>query len=341
MVVTIAIISVVSTFGVLGIKTAREEFKHHAAARLFASYAEKARADAIRRHARTGEESSIEIFGPETRNYAVTMDWGSGVVETRTFELDEGLTFDVAARKVSFDWRGRIDEAYVFQIKSAYLNKNLPVDISGSGDVTVASQHFPDQLIPPVDITEVSGDVAPDPSPTVNPDPEETPTPLPPDDPDATPSPSPTASPGNGNGNGGDNGNVGSGENGNPANGNSTPTPTPTPTPTDPDNPIPQCASMISPPSIELSQSDSSRMSGSATFSMVNASGVRIISASQAGNGNALNVSLSLQRIDGSGSSVVTVSTKSGAGNRGEFIVIVKADPSCGSAQQLHVKVNN
>jgi hypothetical protein len=74
---------------------------------------------------------------------------------------------------------------------------------------------------------------------------------------------------------------------------------------------------------------------------MVNASGVRIISASQVGNGNAVNVSLSLQRIDGSGSTVVTVGTKNGAGNRGEFLVSVSADPSCGSAQTLTVKVNN
>ncbi|HJU92264.1 MAG TPA: hypothetical protein VJ656_04935, partial [Pyrinomonadaceae bacterium] len=50
-VVTIAIISIVSVFGVLGIRTARAEFRLQNSARLFASYVEKARADAIRRHA--------------------------------------------------------------------------------------------------------------------------------------------------------------------------------------------------------------------------------------------------------------------------------------------------
>ena len=159
MLITIAIISVVTTFGVLGIRTARAEFRHQSAARLFAAYAEKARADAIRRHAPTGQESAIETFGPGTTSYAVTMDWGSGVLETRTFELEDGLTFDVAARRITFDWRGRISEGWVFQIKSAYLDKNLPVDVSGSGDITVGEQHFPDQQIPEVVITQVTGDV--------------------------------------------------------------------------------------------------------------------------------------------------------------------------------------
>ena len=48
MVITIAIIAIVSTFGVLGIKTARAEFRVQSSARLFASYIEKARADSVR-----------------------------------------------------------------------------------------------------------------------------------------------------------------------------------------------------------------------------------------------------------------------------------------------------
>src|ERR1041384_3138972 len=78
MVVTVAIISIVSVFGVLGITNARAEFRLQSSARLFASYVEKARVDAIRRHAPTGQESSIETFGPGTTNYTVTMDFGTG-----------------------------------------------------------------------------------------------------------------------------------------------------------------------------------------------------------------------------------------------------------------------
>ena len=345
MVITIAIISVVSTFGVMGIITAREEFKHQSGARLFASYVEKARADAVRRHAGAGQESSIETFGPESTRYDVTMDWGSGVVETRSFNLDDGLTFDVAAKKISFDWRGRIDSAWVWQIKCDYTGINLPVDVSGSGDITVGEQHFPDGSIPAVEVTQMTGnvDVAPDPSPTPTPTPPSEEMPLPEENPSATPTPSPTATPtpdGNGNGNGNGTGGSGSGGSGN-GNGNPSPTPTPTASPSPTDPPQPVCVASISPSTLSLSQSDSARKTGTATFTMVNATGVRTLTAAQAGGGNSLTVGLSLQRIDGSGSSVVTVTTKNGAGNRGVFIVNVSGDPECGSGAQLTVSVSN
>src|SRR6185436_10151032 len=174
MVITLSIIAVVSTAGVLGIKNARAEFKLQNAARLFATYVEKARADAIRRHPASGQESFIETFGPGSTTYTITMDFGAGTVETRTFNLDSGLNFATAAKRVTFDWRGRITEAWVFQIRSDYLDRSLPVDVSGSGDITVGEQHFPDQLIPPVEVAEVTGDVD-----TSNPTPTPTPTPTP------------------------------------------------------------------------------------------------------------------------------------------------------------------
>ena len=340
MVVTLAIISVVSTFGVMGIRTARAEFRLQSSARLFASYVEKARADAIRRHAPSGQESSIETFGPGTTTYAVTMDWGSGNVETRNFDLEDGMTFNTDAKKVSFDWRGRITEAWVFQIRSEYLDKNLPVDVSGSGDITVGEQHFPDQSIPAVDITQVTGDVASDtttpptpPEGQIDPNPTEDPPTDPggdvlPVDPPADPTPTPPGH--SGDSNGGDNN----------GNGNSSPTPTPTPTPT-PDGALPQCVSTISPSEITLSQSDSTKQTGTAVFTMQNATGVRTISASQLGNGNSMVISLSLQRIDGSGSSVVSVTAKQGGGNRGTFVVEVAGSPACGTAAKLTVKVNS
>lgn len=344
MIITLAIIAVVSAGGVLGIRNARAEFRLQNSARLFATYIEKARADSIRRHAGTGQESYIETFGPGSTTYAVTMDYGAGVIETRNFDLESGLTFDTAAKRVTFDWRGRIVEAWVFQVHSQYLERNLPVDVSGSGDITVGEQHFPDQLIPPVEIAEVTGDVdsTPTPTPTPTPDPAATPPLGDGGDPEATPTPTPIPTPtppGNGNGNG-------NGPGDNNGNGNNpTPTPTPASTPTPGASPSPspaaQCTSAISPIELSLSQSDSTKKSGSAVFTMVNATGTRTISASIAGNGNSLVLGVSLLRIDGSGSSVITVTTKNGAGNRGEFIVNVAADPSCGSTQQLKVKVSN
>src|SRR6185369_13442422 len=137
MVITITIIAIVSVAGVLGIRNARAEFRLQNNARLFATYIEKARADSIRRHASGGQQTSIETFGPGSNTYAITMDFGAGTVETRNFDLDSGLSFSTVGKKVTFDWRGRIAEAWVFQIFSADLQRSLPVDVSGSGDITV------------------------------------------------------------------------------------------------------------------------------------------------------------------------------------------------------------
>lgn len=358
MVITIAIIAIVSTIGVLGIRTARANFKMQNAARVFASYIEKARADSVRRHATSPNEASVEMFGEGTTSYAVTMDFGNGV-ETRSFELDSDITFGTAAMKVTFDWRGRLTQpcpvigACVFQVRNESIKDQVPVDVSGSGDVTVGSQHFPDQSIPEIAMAVVPDDVdhgTPTPTATPTPDPAATP-PLdgggggvdPVDggggtDPidSSTPTPSPTPTP-NGNGNGGTGGNSGNGgNNGN----NSTPTPTPTPTPNT-GGTIPQCISTISPSTLSLNQSATGQQTGTATFTMVNATGVRTISANQAGNGNSLVIGISLLRIDGSGSSVITVTTKNGAGNRGEFTVEVAGSPACGTAAKLKVFVSN
>jgi len=345
MLIVIAIIGVVSTFGVMGIRTARAEFRLYSSARLFASYVEKARADSVRRHAASGSEASVETFGAGTSDYAVTMDFGNGV-ETRTFQLDSGIDFETDALKVTFDWRGRLlvpcvgTKSCVYQVRSLFLGgKKVPVDVSGSGDITVDSQHFPDGLIKTVDIAEVTdGDVNPEPAPSMSPTIEEPPNPdgIDPVD-SATPTPSPTATPpGNGNGNGGDNGNNG--------NGNSTPSPSPSASASasaSPSPPIVQCSASISPNTVELSQGDSTKRTATATFTMVDASGVRTLSAAQDGNGNSLTIELSLSRIDGSGSSQVSVTAKNGSGNRGTFSVKVSASPSCGSTQTLKVIVGN
>jgi hypothetical protein len=231
----------------------------------------------------------------------------------------------------------------VFQIRSDYLQDQIPVDVSGSGDVTIWSQFFPDQSIPDVTIAAVGDDVdhaTPTPSSSVSPSPSPSPSPSDDASPTPTPTPTPTATPtptpnGNGNGNGND-GNNGNGDNGN---GNASPTPTPTPSPSA--TPIPQCVATLSPSSLTLSQSDPAHKTGTATFNVTNATGVRIISAAQVGNGNSLTFGLSLVRIDGNGTSVISVTSKNGAGNRGVFLVNVTTDPACGSGAQLTVSVNN
>ena len=341
MVVTIAIIAIVSTFGVLGITKARAQYRLQNSARQLAVYLEKARADAIRRHAAPGSESTVQQpFGPGTNTYIVRMDFGTGTLTTRTFQLESGITFLTNAQTTAFDWRGRIPSRTVYQVTNGH-DDPLPVDVSGSGDITVGDQHFPDDQIPAVNIAAVTGDVIPDPTATP------TATPIPPALPPPADSPTPTPTPTpNGNGNGSGNTNP----NGNP---HSTPTPTPiptpTPTPTPPagstptptPTPLPACVMSVYPSYLKLSQTDLTSQSGTVSLYVANATTARIISASQAGNGNSMTFTLSQSRIEGSGSSILTIGTKNGAGNRGSFTVDVSASPACGNTQQITVEVSN
>jgi hypothetical protein len=293
---------------------------------------EKARGDSIRRHAAPGSEAFVQTFGEGTNTFNVRMDFdGTGTLQTRTFTLDRGVTFNSVAQTATFDWRGRIVERLVFQVINEA--RGIPVDVSGAGDITVDSQVFADNLIPGITLAEVTNDVVPDATPT----PTATPSTSSP-----TPTPSPTATPtpnGNGNGNG----------NGNP---NATPTPTPIPTPdptptatpaaTPTATPVPPpCASAVSTTSISLSQSVSTQRSATVVFSLTNATGAHTISASTAGSGNPLSLSVSPGSFTGNGYSTVTIGSKTGNGNRGAFTVNISASPTCGTTQHVTVSVGN
>ncbi|MDQ5844623.1 MAG: hypothetical protein M3539_04935 [Acidobacteriota bacterium] len=335
MLVTVVLIAVVTTFGVLGIRNARAEMRVQNSARRFAVYVEKARGDSIRRHASVGNEAFVETFGEGTSTFNVRMDFdGTGVLQTRTFSLDEGVTFNTAAQTATFDWRGRIAERLAFQIGNEV--RVIPVDVSGSGDVTIDDQRFGDNAIPGITLAAVENDVVPDPSPsptaTATPDPDASPGASPAASPDASPSPTPN---GNGNGNG----------NGNPP---SSPSPTPvaspsvSPAPDASPSPVPPaCASSVSSSSLSLSQSVTNRRTGTVSFNLTNATGTHSISASAAGSGNPLTLSVSPTSLNGSGTVIVTIGSKSGNGNRGNFTVNISASPTCGATQQVSVSVGN
>ncbi len=94
MVIAIAIISVVTTFGILGITKARGHMRVQNSARRFAVLIEKARADSVRRHLPTGSQSWVKTFAPGTNTFQVSMDFdGNGTVQTRTFTLDTDCSF--------------------------------------------------------------------------------------------------------------------------------------------------------------------------------------------------------------------------------------------------------
>ena len=103
LVITLAVISVVSSLAVLGITRARGSLRLSNSSRQFAAYVERARADAVRRH----DQASVQMLTPST--YSVTMDFeGGGSASTRTFSLEDNVSFITSLQTISFNWRGRI-----------------------------------------------------------------------------------------------------------------------------------------------------------------------------------------------------------------------------------------
>jgi Tfp pilus assembly protein FimT len=140
LVLVLAIVSVVSTFALIEIRSSRSNMRVQNSVRQLASYMEKARVDAVRRHG-----TSSVIFS-NTNTYSVTMDFnngGSPSTRTFTFEKDVQLASSELPN-VTFNWRGRTLTAgsscvTTFAVSDA-LDHGLSVDVSGSGDVTVENQ---------------------------------------------------------------------------------------------------------------------------------------------------------------------------------------------------------
>jgi Type II transport protein GspH len=254
-VITLTIISIVSTFTVLGIRTARANIRLTNSSRRFAGHLEKARADAVRRH---GDSSVTPL---SLTSYSVTMDFDlNGSVETRTFNLEDGVTFtEPPPPGITFDWRGRINRDPVSFTMENTIEVQASVDVSGAGDITFASDIYED-YVPAINVnpggsagvdmgsvingntapppnptpypsaTPPSGDTQPTPTPTSTPYPTPTPTATPTPPPNSTPTPTPTSTP----------------------TPQPTPTPTPTATPTPTPSPTPQCVLNASPASISI-----------------------------------------------------------------------------------------
>src|SRR4051794_21293676 len=72
--VTVAIVSIVSSLAVFGIASARQRIRLTNSSRLLASYAEKARVDSVRRHATDANlMAGLEVLN--TTTYRVKMDF--------------------------------------------------------------------------------------------------------------------------------------------------------------------------------------------------------------------------------------------------------------------------
>ena len=329
LVITVSVVAIVSAFAAFGIRTARASMRLANDTRQLASYLEKARADSVRRNARAGAESSVEIVDATT--YRVTMGFGgSETVTTQTFTLSEGVTFTTNATTITFDWRGRPTSGSELAIALQNPTGTSQIDVTGSGDVTVGSQIFQDDAIPDVNLnSNISGDVASDPAgninghatPTPTPDPSATPTPdpsptpvtdpSPTPDPDGTPKPLPTPQ--------------------------STPTPRPTPTPRATPTPTPtptpdpnSCTPIATPSSVSIGKNG-----GSATIVIkLTLDGSGSISASTAAAN--LKVTPSSQILTEGGEASFTVISLDNT--RGDFTVTFHTP--CGS-QSVTVSVIN
>lgn len=226
--IVVTILSVVTGFGVMGIRNAKASIRLSGAAREYASYIERARVYSIRNHADSASQRANVAINDDKTSYNVSLDLdGDGVLDTRTITLPSGVEFKTV-ETIAFDWRGRTwNTVGALTMPNAQVSITLKneigtvsVDVTGSGDVTIDSAVFDDN-VPDVDLK--IGDLAAGATPTPTPASTATPTPTP----DATPDsggslPLPTPTPDLG------------GLLGNP-----TPTPSSTPTPTPAATPTP------------------------------------------------------------------------------------------------------
>jgi Tfp pilus assembly protein FimT len=139
LVITVSIIAIVSTFALINLRSARASIRLQNSVRQLATYMEKARVDAVRRH----DSSSVQFTSPTS--YRVTMDFnGTGSPVSRNFSFEQGVQIASAdLPNVTFNWRGRTvtsGAACVTTFSVANQAGGQSVDVSGAGDVTVESQ---------------------------------------------------------------------------------------------------------------------------------------------------------------------------------------------------------
>ncbi|HEX5704559.1 MAG TPA: hypothetical protein VFX97_15265 [Pyrinomonadaceae bacterium] len=297
LVITVALVMIITGFAVVGITRARDHVRLVNSARQFAAYVEKSRADSVRRHAAPANAATVAVLDNNT--YAITLDWdGFGAVSTRNFDLEQGVTF-TTIKTIAFDWRGRIPQEESFGFDNGRNQVNIHV--TGSGDVTFDTEQFFDASVPAPAITGTGGSVLPEPgatpgsgygSPSPSPSPGASPSPTAGVSP--TPTPTPTATP------------------------TATPTVSPTPTtspspgvsPSPAASPTPGTCVINAPDAITIVQDGSASVSVNRT----NVTGTGTINANSSNSGQ-IQVSPSSRSVSGTaaGSFTITVKKQSGS----------------------------
>jgi type IV fimbrial biogenesis protein FimT len=134
-VITVAVIAIVSSFALLTLSSARASLRLQNSVRQLSSYLEKARLDAVRRH------SNSTVVFTSTTTYDVTMDFsGSGTVTTQSYAFENGVSIiSTPLPTLTFNWRGRISSCTItFAVQNSRGEQSW-VDVSDAGDVTVNS----------------------------------------------------------------------------------------------------------------------------------------------------------------------------------------------------------
>ena len=326
--ITLAVVSIVSGLAVFGIASARQRIRLSNSSRLLASYVEKARVDSVRRHPTDGSQmAGIEVLNRTT--YRVKMDFdGDGVMETKDVNLDDGVIFASDPIALAFDWRGRLVDLPTTEIKISIVmqwgddvDDQRWVDVTRSGDVTIDSDVYLDDIpnVTPIDNrsgvdggSTLGANNNPNPSPTPTPAEEQSPTPNPsptPEvaDPNPTPTPDPQATP----------------------TPNPDPTPAATPTPTPSESPLPNPSPTPTPCVVTVTTSPnpltfSKHSAGTVSFT-INPSGTVLFKTAPN--------NLSVTQISGNTFQIASLNNA-----RGTFSVVF--DTPCG-AQTVSVTVVN
>ena len=198
---TAVVLTVVTSAGVMGITRARASVRIAGAAREFGAYVEKARIQSIRSHADDADERARVVINDDQTSYTVMIDLdGDGVLDTKTITLPGGVSF-VDAETIAFDWRGRTWHTFGTNTKanaqvSIVLKddyETVSIDVTGSGDITINSAVFDDE-VPNVTL-KVDDLATATPTPTPVEIPTATPTPEAVGTPDNTANPDPTPLP--------------------------------------------------------------------------------------------------------------------------------------------------
>jgi len=324
LVIVATVMTIVTSFGVIGVNRAKASIRLSGAAREYASYIERARLYSIRSHADNADERAKVVISDDKLGYNVSVDLdGDGVLETRTIPLPSGVKFGTV-ETIAFDWRGRTwntvgtTTTSNAQVSITLTNDidSVSVDVTGSGDITIDSKVFDDE-VPDVhlNVDDLASGATPTPTPSSV----------------ATPAASPSASvtpggtisdPGTTTDQGG-------------LAGNSTPTPTPTPTatptPTPTATPTPRPNATPTPtPEVCTVTADAVllilHLDGSATIKVsTSSSSTQTISASSSKPSD-LQVSPNNQSVSAGGTASFTVKSKKSIG-----VYSVTFTTGCGS----------